>query len=576
QVGQNAPNVTLTPAGMANGPSMLAYIRGVGQTDFNYAVEPGVGIYVDDVYFPTLTGSMVELLDIDRVEILRGPQGTLAGRNSIGGFVKLYSQRPDSESLGRFSITAGSFNRLDVNGMANFAVTDKLFARVSGVSRTEDGYVDRLDYACASGDQNFPTFMAGGDLTGCKIGTEGGRSLTSLRAALRWEASDNVEVNLIYDNTNEDSEPAAGVLLQVNEAVSQTNGYGEGMFILGKDGVTRQYYDNRFVTHGPFRRPNSLNDPYVSFATYLDPQVDPNYNTSIYSPGGIPPIQTLNQQGVSLTVDWDISDSLSFKSITSIREYESDWAQDADVSPINSQQLIHRLEHDQKTQEFRLTGVAFNEKLDYTVGTFWFDQDGTLEANVNLAYAALNFIHGPDSTPVRAKAAFANGTFHLTDELNLSLGVRYSEDEKTYTYYRRNPDGTIPVACTVPGPPATPGNPPNCALFPLYDVSDRFEDDRTDWRVALDYQLSDNMMAYGQVSTGYKAGGTNPRPFFIVQLQQVAPEEVTSYEVGLKSVLLDRRLRLNMAYYFNEYTDVQRVQNESDSPNQPSHFGAPT
>src|SRR5690606_19107133 len=91
QVGQNAPNVTLTPAGMANGPSMLAYIRGVGQTDFNYAVEPGVGIYVDDVYFPTLTGSMVELLDIDRVEILRGPQGTLAGRNSIGGFVKLYS-----------------------------------------------------------------------------------------------------------------------------------------------------------------------------------------------------------------------------------------------------------------------------------------------------------------------------------------------------------------------------------------------------------------------------------------------------------------------------------------------------
>lgn len=575
QVSQNAPNVTLTPAGMANGPSMLAYIRGVGQTDFNYAVEPGVGIYVDDVYFPTLTGSMVELLDIDRVEILRGPQGTLAGRNSIGGFVKLYSQRPDSESLGRFSITAGSFNRLDVSGMANFAVTDNLFARVSGVSRTEDGYVDRLDYSCASGDQNFPTFMAGGDLTGCKLGTEGGRSLTSLRAALRWEASDNVEVNLIYDNTNEDSEPAAGVLLQVNEAVSQANGYGQGMFILGKDGVTRQYYDNRFVTHGPFRRPNSLNDPYVSYATYLDPQVDPNYNTSIFSPGGIPPIQTLNQQGVSLTVDWDISDSLSFKSITSIREYESDWAQDADVSPINSQQLIHRLEHDQKTQEFRLTGVAFNEKLDYTVGTFWFDQDGTLEANVNLAYAALNFIHGPDSTPVRAKAAFANGTFHLTDELNLTLGLRYSEDEKTYTYYRRNPDGTIPVACTVPGPPAAPGNPPNCALFPLYDVSDRFEDDRTDWRVALDYQLNDNMMAYGQVSTGYKAGGTNPRPFFIVQLQQVAPEEVTSYEVGLKSVLLDRRLRLNMAYFFNDYTDIQLVQNQCETPIPPNFFGAP-
>src|SRR5690606_32948121 len=127
-------------------------------------------------------GSMIELLDLNRVEILRGPQGTLAGRNAIGGFVKLYSQKPSDETEGRFAITTGSYNRLDINGMANFAVTDNLFARISGVSKTEDGYVDRLDYACATKDTNFPTYIAGGDLTGCKIGTEGGRSLTSLRA----------------------------------------------------------------------------------------------------------------------------------------------------------------------------------------------------------------------------------------------------------------------------------------------------------------------------------------------------------------------------------------------------------
>lgn len=574
QVSQQAPNVTLTPAGTGSGPAMLAYIRGVGQTDFNYAVEPGVGIYVDDVYFPTLTGSLIELLDLDRIEILRGPQGTLAGRNSIGGFVKLYSQKPDSETGGRFSVTTGSYNRLDLSGAANFAITDNVFARFSGVSKTEDGYVDRLDYACASGDQNFPTFIAGGDLTGCKLGTEGGRSLTSFRAALRWDASDTVEVNLVHDNTNEDSEVPAGVLLQVNEAVNRTNGYGQGTFLLGNDGTTRHYYDNRFVTHGPYRRPGSIDNPYVNYATYLDPQTDSNYPTSAYSPGGIPPIQTLNQQGTALTIDWDISETLSFKSITAIREYEADWAQDADASPINSQQLIQRLEHDQWTQEFRLNGIAFNDKVEYTLGGFWFDQDGSLEANVNLAYASLNFIHGPDQTPAEARAVFANGVVHVTDRANLSLGVRYSEDEKDYVFFRRSPDGTIPGPCTLPGPPAQPGNPANCALNGLYNQAAHFEDNRTDWRVALDYQFTDDLMGYAQVSTGYKAGGINPRPFFIVQIQNVAPEEVTAYEVGVKSMLFNRFVRLNAAYFYNDYTDIQLVQNQCEVPF-PPFFGAP-
>lgn len=576
QVSAQAPNVTLTPAGVGNGPAMLAYIRGVGQTDFNYAVEPGVGIYVDDVYFPTLTGTLMELMDLSRVEILRGPQGTLAGRNSIGGFIKLYSQEPGRDTGGRLSVTTGSYNRLDFSGAADIELADNLFGRISGISKTEDGYVDRLDYACVSGDQNFPTFIQGGDLNGCKLGTEGGRSLTAVRGALLWEAADNVSVNFTYDQTNEESEPSPGVLLQVNEEANLTNGYGAGTFILGEDGTTQYFYDNSFVTHGEHCQAGCINDPYATFSTYLDPQVDENYNTSPYSPGGISPIQTLDQKGFALTVDWEISAALTLKSITAWREYEAVWAQDADASPINSQQLIQRLDHKQKSQEFRLNGVAFNDALDYTVGVFLFDQDGTLDANVNLAYASLNFIHGPDTTPSESQAAYANGSFHLTDRLNLSLGVRYSEDEKDYTYFRRNPDGTIPEACTLPPPlpPAATGNPPNCALFPLYDVSDHFEDSRTDWRVALDYQLTDDMMAYGQVSTGYKAGGLNPRPFFTDQLGDVAPEEITAYEIGFKSVLWDRRLRLNGAYFFNDYTDIQLVQNQCEVPF-PPFFGAP-
>src|SRR3954466_1054432 len=135
EVAQQAPNVFLAPQAQANGSGLIAYIRGVGQTDFNFALEPGVGLYVDDVYYSTLTGSLLDLLDLDRVEVLRGPQGTLAGRNSIGGAIKLFSRKAEGKG-GNASLTYGSYNRVDARASGDFTlVDDKLFARVAGVSR---------------------------------------------------------------------------------------------------------------------------------------------------------------------------------------------------------------------------------------------------------------------------------------------------------------------------------------------------------------------------------------------------------------------------------------------------------
>src|SRR5690606_7680623 len=128
EIAAQAPNVTLKPAGAGIGPAMIAFIRGIGQTDFNYALEPGVGVYIDDAYYPTLTGSLVDLLDLDRVEVLRGPQGTLAGKNSLGGAIKMYSKAPSAESEASIQATYGSFNRIDVRGSGNFSVVpDRLF-----------------------------------------------------------------------------------------------------------------------------------------------------------------------------------------------------------------------------------------------------------------------------------------------------------------------------------------------------------------------------------------------------------------------------------------------------------------
>src|SRR6185369_15559405 len=183
QVASQAPNVTLQPNGAAFGSSMVAFIRGVGQTDFNLALEPGVGIYVDDVYYATLTGSVLDLLDLDRVEILRGPQGTLAGKNSIGGAIKLFSQQPTGQGDAYLQATYGSLNRIDVRGAGDFKIADDLFARVSFASKHHDGYVTRVDYACSHPGSNVVSHSVG---DGCVLGKDGGQAFDAARVALRW------------------------------------------------------------------------------------------------------------------------------------------------------------------------------------------------------------------------------------------------------------------------------------------------------------------------------------------------------------------------------------------------------
>jgi iron complex outermembrane receptor protein len=134
EVAAQAPNVTLTRASAAFGPSVSASIRGIGQYDFNPALEPGVGMYVDDVYYSSLTGTIFDLLDLERVEILRGPQGTLAGRNSIGGAVKLFSKRPTGDGSGFIEASYGAYNRVDVRGSADFALIPEKVTSPSSIT----------------------------------------------------------------------------------------------------------------------------------------------------------------------------------------------------------------------------------------------------------------------------------------------------------------------------------------------------------------------------------------------------------------------------------------------------------
>jgi iron complex outermembrane recepter protein len=503
-----APNVNLRETGGAFGPGMSASIRGVGQADFNPALEPGVGVYIDDVYYASLTGANFDLVDVDRVEILRGPQGTLAGRNSIGGAVKLFSAQPKGDNTGSIKVGYGSRHLFDVRAVADVSlVPDKLFLRASGVSRNQDGYVNRYDFGCSHPGSGVPN---NGQQADCFLGTEGGKSYQGGRVGLRFVASDNVEVNLSADAIQDNSEVAAVVLQGVNPAAN-------GAVLSSQFGVP---YDTRFLPP----------DQFTSFASFAG-----RTGTNLYQ--FEPKTKTFNW-GTAATIDWHISDTLSFKSITAYRAFDSRWVEDNDVSPLAGSLGAEHLYHDQISQEFRLNGALAGEKVEYTIGAYYFDQTTTYQTHQILTYAGnLDFL-GDDPVEADTYAGFVNATWHITDAFNLNSGVRYSKESKDYHYSRNNPDGT-----------------PHPLLGALNGVVGAYEGSKVDYRLNADYRWNPMLMTYVGVSTGFKGGGTNPRPFFAGQVQPFDKETITAYEVGAKTDLFERKVRLNVSLFMNKYKE---------------------
>jgi iron complex outermembrane receptor protein len=537
-----APNVTLAPNGAAFGSSMVAFIRGIGQTDFNLALEPGVGIYVDDVYYPTLTGSLLDLLDLDRVEILRGPQGTLAGKNSIGGAIKLYTQKPTGNDGGYIELTYGSLNRLNARGAANFTIVpDKLFARISGSTENHDGYVTRYDYACTHPGSNVKSLVVG---DGCTLGHDGDQHVANGRLAIRWVPTDRLEVNVSGSVTQDNSGVQANTLLKVAAAPPTGSGLGWATYTAGVNGAP-VFFTSQFLP------PN----PYSSYATYHSNACSVIFGCDPYAPISVPPINHLYESNADITIDYKLAENLHLKSITGYQYYSNQFAEQTDASPVGVQILLQKQVHHSVSQEVRLTG-NWDTRLDYTVGGFFLDQNGGLNARVGLPWVGFDFTHGPDSTPAQTKAAFADATWHVIDKLDLSGGVRYSDETKDYRYLRHNADGTPitnPLAYNgILGPQAGP--PP---LPALSGTRAHFQGSRLDYRVAAQYQITPDIMAYVDTATGYKGGGVDPRPFVLTQAVSFQPETLTAYEGGLKMFLLDRRMRLNLAGFYNEYNKIQ-------------------
>jgi iron complex outermembrane receptor protein len=220
----SAPSVVMRGESPAFGDAVVISIRGLGQGDLDPAYEPGVGVYIDDVYYPRLTGANLDLVDVDRIEILRGPQGTLTGKNSEGGAIKYYSKLPSGDTGGYVSGTYGSRNRINLRAGADFTLADGLYGRVSGAYADQDGYVNVYDYGCVHPSSGLPASAGGTKCLKYKGGDEGYKAIRSL---LRYNPDDRVDVVLSGDYTKSSHHNGAEVLIYADNAnpnVATSNG----------------------------------------------------------------------------------------------------------------------------------------------------------------------------------------------------------------------------------------------------------------------------------------------------------------------------------------------------------------
>jgi iron complex outermembrane receptor protein len=569
QVADSAPNVTLKPQGASFGPSVAVSIRGIGQADFNPAYEPGVGIYIDDVYYPQLTGAVFDLLDLDRVEILRGPQGTLSGRNSEGGSIKMFTKKPTGSGEGFVEGTYGSRNRIGVRAGIDFKLTDDLFARVSGVYKHQNGYVDQLDFGCVYPAGGAATFTANDGTTqlvnpaggiprtlpegGCRVARLGEIGYGAVRGALRYNPSDAVDINLTGEYIH-DEHTAAGEVLAATAVIDNSNtniGTSGPVYAVGRPGVP---YDNRFIC-----------GKFCNFSSYSSPAMI--YQGLATPPGGQPLLATQRSNrskydGYNLAANahFGLSDMLSLDNIIAYQHWVADFGVDDDLSPIPLSGGFNSLTHWNWSEEIRLN-MELAQNIHAVLGGYWFEQETDYFSYQDLRYInaapglglfPLQFIQ-PDRTPAQAKAAFGNINWEIVPGLTFDGGLRYTDEKKQYHYFRYNPDGvTINPYVDPVGAVAGAGAP-----GALTGLVARYHGNRWDYRAALNYRFSPQAMVYVSTATGFKGGGTNPRPFYASQAIAFAPEVLTNYEIGLKTDLFDRRLRFNVDAFYGKLKNAQ-------------------
>ncbi|WP_226794384.1 TonB-dependent receptor [Altererythrobacter sp. CC-YST694] len=534
---QITPSLQFKPAGQLSGNSAasVVFIRGIGQLDPTAAVDPGVGIYLDEVYLGRAVGGTIEFGDIASVEVLRGPQGTLFGRNTIGGAILVRTKEP---KLGEFSgngrFRVGENNLYEGFAALNLPIADTMAARVSGGFRKRDGYVIR-------------------DFDGLDLGDD--NSFT-LNGALLWEASPDVKLNIRADYTKRDEHGAPFVFAGINE---QAPVAAIVSVAAGCPGATIP-----FVLPNTDPRFGAPNVPMIN-----DPRCANDFQAKgDFVNGGVADVLSTSEVwGLSGTLEADLSEAFKIKSITAYRSTESRGIRDADNTPFVMITTDVGSQSDQVSQELQLQYQS--SIVSGILGGYYFNEKTHERATVPLAFPpsppVINSMlaGGPGSRDLQISdletdsiAVFGELSVNPVEQLEISGGLRYTRDKKTFT-------GTVlnlfPATLPDPDPLPTKAVPEGGPLF-IYNRPFKDSFDAVTGSASIRYSWSDQVSTYASYSRSFKSGGFNTRYNAAPPGNVPVPfdeEEVESYEIGAKFDLGD--FRFNAAAFIANYNNIQLI-----------------
>jgi iron complex outermembrane receptor protein len=515
-----APNLQFHSYGTLTGNNSAAqvFIRGIGQTDATAAVDPGVGVYIDDVYMGRSVGAAMEFRDIANVQILRGPQGTLFGRNTIGGAVLLTTNEPGTDAGNSVRVGLGEDNLADAFGAFDIPLGETWSARVALGLRQRDGYVERVSDGEDLGDEDMYT----------------------AQVALRWKPSDALSVTLRADYTKEDENGSPFVFRAMNEAATFV---GAASIAAGCPNILDPFPPPLLV--GPLADPRCGNDAQAL--------------GEFKNGGTYPASSTMENRGASLVADWHINDVWSLKSITADRRLEWTGTRDADNTPLLILHTNYTSESDQFSQEFQV-GVD-TDRLDGVFGIYYFDEESFDRLLVPLGNPGTSYDTQRVSMETEAQAAFTEWTFKFTDAFSATAGIRYTKENKGLQAIMFNvapasrAEPPAPTAlCPFAGPPPTQTG---CLFLTTNDFEREFT--ATTKSASVQYRFNESAMAYLSWSEGFKSGGYNQR--YNAAPPGNAPisfdaETAESFEIGVKLDPLDT-LRINVALFSTDYDDIQ-------------------
>ncbi|HEY4114432.1 MAG TPA: TonB-dependent receptor [Rhizomicrobium sp.] len=586
QLSNLTPNVNLDAGTPFSGDSSVlsASIRGIGSDDFAFNIDPGVGVYLDGVYLARTIGANVDLLDVSRIEVAKGPQGTLFGRNTIGGAINIVTRDPGDAFTLEGEGTTGSFNRFDLAATADIPLADNVRTSLTVSEVRRDGYQRVVPY---NNVNNYafdpPTPLNGGTDA---HDAYGGQNRFAARGKLVWDVNNNFNVMLTGDWNHEDQESTPVSILQTWPNTPDAIDAIAGLYTACLEGaeigvLCSSRRSDGYPSHGglaPLDTERNLIP--INAQTTQTGNIDTTYANG-------PNFAKYDSEGTGLTMTWVATPDLTLKSITGYRHITWNIGTDLDGAADNGELLsvTDKQRQQQFSEELQAIGTAFDQRLNYVGGLYYFYEDGFVHDWVPFDGSLLAVDDlGLNDLRTKSYAAYFHLDYKVTDQLGVTVGGRYSIEKKAFLGGQQDNNGLAYKAsgCYPPGMPNNLGGPPflTCQqLLGFPDPNEPFRYFPGPWdhqnfylftpTVGTQYHFTDDLMTYVSWSKGFKSGGWTTRlsdPITDPADARYGPEKASTYEAGLKSDWLDHRLIVNAAAFFTYFTGIQLNQQQGASP----------